>query len=269
MLYNLIILNMSLKVMLAHNYTDQDITNWWMSEKLDGIRAYWTGEKFLTRTGKAITPPQFFIDEMPKDIILDGELCAGRNKFNLTSSIVRKTKNVENYVDDWANNITYNIFDTVCDYPFERRIGILYDQITNYKFVKIVKQTKVNNKNHLDKELERIIDLDGEGLMLREPESMYERKRSKSLLKVKKFHDMEVKIIGYREGTGKYKGMLGSYECETLLGSKFNCGSGLNDNNRLDRLDIGTFITVKYFDLSVEGVPRFPIYMRVAERQQF
>ena len=260
---------MSLKVMLAHNYTDQDISNWWMSEKLDGIRAYWTGEKFLSRTGKEITPPQSFTQEMPKGIILDGELCAGRNKFNLTSSIVRKTKDVEKYVDDWTNNITYNVFDTVCDHPFERRMGILYDTIRNFKFIKIVRQTKVKNQNHLNKELDKVLDKGGEGLMLRQPESMYERKRSKSLLKVKKFHDMEVRIIGYREGTGKYKGMLGSYECETKGGSKFNCGSGLNDDDRVNRLDVGMFITVKYFELSKEGVPRFPIFMRVAERQEF
>ena len=260
---------MSLKVMLAHNYTNQNITNWWMSEKLDGIRAYWTGEKFLTRTGKEIIPPQSFIQEMPKGIVLDGELCAGRNKFNLTSSIVRKTKNVENYVDDWIDNITYNVFDTVCDHPFERRMGILHDKIINYKYIKIVEQTKVKNINHLNTELQKIINIDGEGLMLREPKSMYERKRSKSLLKVKKFHDMEVKIVGYKEGTGKYKGMLGSYECETKEGSRFNCGSGLNDNDRINRLDIGVFITVKYFELSKDGVPRFPIYLRVAERQNF
>lgn len=260
---------MSLKVMLAHNYVDQDVINWWMSEKLDGIRAYWTGEKFLTRTGKEITPPQAFVKEMPKGIILDGELCAGRNKFNLTSSIVRKTKNVEDYVNDWVDNIIYNVFDTVCDHPFERRMGILYDKIMNYKFVKIVEQTKVKDINHLNMELQRVLEINGEGLMLRKPESLYERKRSKNLLKVKKFHDMEVKIVGYKEGTGKYKGKLGSYECETKEGKKFNCGSGLNDDDRDDRLKIGVFITVKYFELSKEGVPRFPVFLRVAERQTF
>ena len=46
-------------------------------------------------------------------------------------------------------------------------------------------------------------------------------------------------------------------------GSKFNCGSGLNDEDRVNRLDVGMFITVKYFELSKEGVPRFPIFMRI------
>ena len=80
---------------------------------------------------------------------------------------------------------------------------------------------------------------------------------------------MEVRIIGYKEGTGKYKGKLGSYECETKNGKKFNCGSGLDDDMRDNRLDVGVFITVKYFELSKEGVPRFPVFLRKAERQQF
>ena len=82
---------MSIKLMLAHNYTDQNIIGWHMSEKLDGIRAYWNGECFYSRTGKEIKAPKLFINNMPKGLPLDGELCVGRGKFNETSSIVRKT----------------------------------------------------------------------------------------------------------------------------------------------------------------------------------
>ena len=77
---------MTTKLMLAHNYTDQDVIGWHMSEKLDGIRAYWDGYKFYSRTGKQITPPKAFLDEMPIGIKLDGELCVGRGEFSKTSS---------------------------------------------------------------------------------------------------------------------------------------------------------------------------------------
>ena len=259
-----------MKLMLAHNYVDQDVKEWWMSEKLDGIRAYWDGTQFFSRTEKEIKAPKAFLERMPKDICLDGELCCGRGRFNETSSIVRKTKDVEKYTDDWLNKITYNVFDTPNTSPFEVRMAELYEKVgEKYENVEIVKQTKIYKNSEVDVQLKKIIKLGGEGLMLRKYDSIYEGKRSKSLLKVKEFHDMEVRIIGYKEGTGKYKGKLGSYECETKNGKKFNCGSGLDDDMRDDRLDVGVFITVKYFELSKEGVPRFPVFLRKAERQQF
>tara|TARA_Y100000114_G_C11710672_1_gene303304 strand:+ start:248 stop:1039 length:792 start_codon:yes stop_codon:yes gene_type:complete len=263
---------MTTKLMLAHNYTDQNIIGWHMSEKLDGIRAYWDGYNFYSRTGKEIKAPKTFKEYMPIGIKLDGELCAGRGKFNETSSIVRKTKDIEKYQNDWLTKITYHVFDTIqnISWTFERRIGYLYENIGNkYKNLEIVRQTKIINKKDIDKELKRITELGGEGLMLREFGSMYEGKRSKSLLKVKEFHDMEVKIIGYKNGTGKYKGKVGSFDCINKEGHKFNCGSGLTDAERDNPPEINTFITVKYFELSKEGIPRFPVFMRVAERQEF
>jgi len=263
---------MSIKMMLAHNYVDQEIIGWHMSEKLDGIRAYWDGERFYSRTGKNITAPKAFLDRMPRDITLDGELYAGRGNFNITSSIVRKTKNIEKYTDDWLDNITYCVFDTPekSEWPFERRLAYMYEKVgTKYKNVEIVRHTIVKKEKQMYDELERVTKLDGEGLMLRKYESTYEHKRSKNLLKVKKFHDMEVKIIGYKNGTGKYKGKVGSFECVTKEGNIFNCGSGLTDVERSKPPKIGTFITVKYFELSKDGIPRFPIFMRIAERQEF
>jgi len=263
---------MATKLMLAHNYTDQDVTGWHMSEKLDGIRAYWDGYKFYSRTGKEITPPKAFVHEMPIGIKLDGELCVGRGEFSKTSSIVRKTKDVEKYTQDWMDNITYYVFDTLqnLSWPFERRMGYLYENVSNLSNkIEIVQQTKIKTKKCIDKELKKIIKLGGEGLMLREFGSIYEGKRSKTLLKVKEFHDMEVKITGYKKGTGKYKGKLGSYECITKEGHTFNCGSGLTDEDRDNKLKMGKFITVKYFELSKDGVPRFPVYLREAERQCF
>ena len=172
---------------------------------------------------------------------------------NLTkfSSIVRKTKDVEKYTNDWMNNITYYVFDTLqnLSWPFERRLGYLYENIGN-KFTNLqLYSDQDKKKDDVDKELKRILKLGGEGLMLREYGSMYEGKRSKTLLKVKEFHDMEVKIIGYKKGMGKYKGKLGSYDCETKEGKKFNCGSGLRDEDRDNKLELITFITVKYFEL--------------------
>ena len=60
------------------------------------------------------------------------------------------------------------------------------------EFAVFVEQVKCQSKKHLDGKLERILDLGGEGLMIRQPKSVYERTRSKTLLKIKKFYDAEV-----------------------------------------------------------------------------
>ena len=64
--------------------------------------------------------------------------------FNETSSIVRKTKDVEKYANDWLNKITYNVFDTPNTSPFEVRMAELYEKVgEKYENVEIVKQTKI------------------------------------------------------------------------------------------------------------------------------
>ena len=68
-----------------------NVTGWWVSEKLDGVRAIWTGTALLTRNGKRLNAPKWFTDSMP-DIRLDGELWMGRGTFDkLVSTIQRKT----------------------------------------------------------------------------------------------------------------------------------------------------------------------------------
>ena len=100
------------------------------------------------------------------------------------------------------------------------------------------------NKEHLKKNLKIITDQEGEGLMLKDPNSYYENKRTSSLLKVKVFHDAEAKIIGHIKGTGKFTRMLGAYQCEDLKTKVvFKVGSGLTDLQRKNPLKIGTIIT--------------------------
>ena len=76
-------------VLLAHKWEDgHDPTGWWMSEKLDGVRAYWDGEAFVSRLGNRFFAPDWFVEDLPADT-LDGELWVGRKLFSTTMSIVR------------------------------------------------------------------------------------------------------------------------------------------------------------------------------------
>lgn len=99
--------------------------------------------------------------------------------------------------------------------------------------------------------------------MLRKPESKYEGKRSATLLKVKKFFDVDVKVIGHQKGTGKYKDVMGALNVEDKQGVKFKVGTGFTDKERDDPPKIGAIIEVKYQERTNDGSYRFPSFKRV------
>jgi DNA ligase-1 len=115
----------------------------------------------------------------------------------------------------------------------------------------------------LMKELDGVNENEGEGLMLRDPLSMYENRRSRSLLKVKTFHDDEAEVIGFKPGTGRCEGMVGALRVRNSKGVEFEVGSGLTDELRRKPPKIGSKITYKYQEFNKDsGKPRFPIYLR-------
>jgi len=77
------------QLMLATVYeADVDVSNYWVSEKLDGVRGHWDGETLYTREGNFIDPPTWFTAGWP-DVPMDGELWIGRGSFDEVSGIVR------------------------------------------------------------------------------------------------------------------------------------------------------------------------------------
>ena len=77
-------------LLLAESWDNAaDLSGWWMSEKLDGVRAYWDGKQFMSRQGNLYHAPDWFIEGLP-DVPLDGELWLDRKKFQRTVSIVRR-----------------------------------------------------------------------------------------------------------------------------------------------------------------------------------
>jgi len=246
-------------ILLAHKWeTDHDPTGWWMSEKLDGVRAYWDGEAFVSRLGNEFYAPDWYIADLPADT-LDGELWVGRKMFPETMSIVRSgTQGVE-----WKK-VHYVVFDA----PNAK--GVFEDRIKHAEKVlkkaasphaRALEHLPCNGIDHLRSELKRVESLGGEGLMLRRPKSMYEVGRSSSLLKVKTFHDTEGRVVGHAPGTGKHKGRLGALIVELPSGTKFNVGTGFSDAERENPPKIGAVITFRYQEMTKDGVPRFPSYV--------
>ena len=229
-----------------------------MSEKLDGVRAYWNGKDALvSRGGNEFVAPPWFTSALPQGIPLDGELYCGRGQFQETISIVRS------FVPDeerWKT-IRYCVFDAPHEtYEFEQRLTLIHRHKNN--IVEPVKHVVCTGQNHLNEELTRVIALKGEGLMLRQPKSKYEPKRSNTLLKVKKAHDAEAKVIGYTAGKGKNAGKVGALKVQMANGTEFKLGSGLSDKDRDHPPAVGSIVTYTFNELTKGGVPRFPRFLR-------
>jgi DNA ligase-1 len=239
-----------------------DVTGWWLSEKLDGVRAYWDGKQFLSRLGNVFVAPEWFIAGLP-NFPLDGELWLERKQFQRTVSIVRR----KDQSDHWKQ-IRYVVFDAPeLAEPFEARMEHVHDLLRKHspEYATPHEQSRCLGTSHLQDELARIEALGGEGLMLRQPESKYVVGRSSSLLKVKRFHDAEARVIGHQKGAGRHKGRLGALLVQLPDGTEFSVGTGFSDKQREAPPEIGSQITFRYQELSDAGVPRFPSYVGVRQ----
>ena len=245
-------------LILAHTWKDnKDITGWWISEKLDGLRAYWDGEVMWSRNGNLYYAPDWFTANFPKEP-LDGELWIARKSFQLTVSVVRKR-----YPHIGWSNVIYRVFDAPNQHiPFEQR-QIFLNSIIQTKYIHIVEQTMCKGVSHLKEELNKVEALGGEGLMLRQPRSFYEVGRSHTLLKVKSFKEAKAVVIDYEEGKGKHKGRLGALIVREVgeINKVFKVGTGLTDKERNNPPSIGSIIRFRYQELSSGGVPRFPSFI--------
>ncbi|MCK6591983.1 MAG: DNA ligase [Polyangiaceae bacterium] len=250
-------------ILLANPWdNDQDLTGWWMSEKLDGVRAYWDGKAFLSRLGNRYYAPDWFTKNLP-DFPLDGELWGGRKKFQRTVSIVRR----QDQSDLWKE-IAFLVFDAPArDEPFEDRLELCRRALDERRpdYAKFHEHQACKGLGHLREELARVEALGGEGLMLRKPGSRYEVGRSSTLLKVKSFFDAEALVVDHLPGTGKHEGRLGALLTELADGTRFSIGTGFSDKERKSPPKLGSVVTFRYQELSDGGVPRFPSYVGVRD----
>ncbi len=249
-------------LLLAHVWDrDTDLTGWWMSEKLDGVRAYWDGARFISRLGNPFVAPDWFIESLPRDLPLDGELFAGRKRFQRTVGIVRR----QDRSDAWRE-LAYVVFDAPrIVAPFEDRMRAVEDAMRacDAAHLRAHAHARCEGTAHLRAELARVEAQGGEGLMLRQPGSHYEIGRSTTLLKVKTFKDAEARVVGHVAGAGRHVGRVGALACELPDGTRFSVGTGLSDDERRDPPPVGAVITFRYQELSDDGVPRFPSYVGV------
>ncbi len=244
--------------MLAKNWAGSDPAGWWMSEKLDGIRALWDGSTLTTRASHPISAPSWFVEALPAGVCLDGELWIGRRDFQKVTSVYRTPDNPE-----WVR-VRYAVFDApAMPGGFEDRQRALRALIHgNGGPVFVLDQRRCDGREDLHAALAAVVRAGGEGLMLREPGSLYEPKRSSTLLKVKTAHDDEATVIGYEPGTGRNSLTIGALIARLTDGTVFNISSGLADAIRHNPPPIGSVVTFRHHGYTDAGVPRFPSFLR-------
>lgn len=261
------------KPMLANKWEDRmdKITYPVYSQpKLDGIRCIVRSDGMWTRTGKPIiSAPHIFealkpMLEKNPDLIFDGELYTDKyaNDFNAIVSLVKKTKPTAQDLKGSAKVIEYHIYDLPShDDTFLERNRMLTG-IQLPKCCKLVRTDFCQTENHVNALYEMYVEEGYEGQMIRLNEK-YENKRSNSLLKHKSFIDEEYEIVGVEEGGGNLTGMVGALIFESKQGDTFtasvNGGWDFLKELWKDRKSlVGKEATIKYFNITPDGKPRFP-----------
>lgn len=250
-----------MKVLLAKKFdaAKHNVDGWLASEKLDGMRAFWTGSKLLSRNGKRITAPDWFTESLPQDAKLDGELFISRGQFQKTVSVCRKQVPVNS---EWRQ-VKFMAFDllTSGSPTFHQRYALLKRRKLP-RHVRVVEHQETSTAD-VPALLQQYEALGAEGVMLRDPASQYERKRSSTLLKVKSFLDADATVIGHQPGTGKHRGRLGALLCVLRDQTKFRIGTGFTDQQRENPPAVGERVSFSFFELTDAGVPRFPSFLGV------
>lgn len=248
-------------ILLAEVYRGQvDVTRYLVSEKLDGVRAVWDGERLVFRSGRPIHAPDWFIEALPKKA-LDGELWMGRGSFERVSGIVRR----EVPDDEEWRQVRYMIFELPgVEGTFRERAAAIRALVseTNVPWLGAIEQLPVVDRDELQQRFKRVLAAGGEGLVLHLADARYLTGRSDVLLKMKPWADAEGVVIAHQPGKGKYAGVLGALKLRLADGRELLLGSGFTDQQRREPPAVGATVTFRYRDLTRKGLPRFATFLR-------
>jgi DNA ligase-1 len=249
-------------LLLAHEADDgQDPTGYLVSEKFDGVRAFWDGERLRFRGGGVVAAPATFLAGLPAGQPLDGELWLGRGCFDALSAIVRRE---QPQAGEW-DRVHYLVFELPGgEGGFAQRVKRLYALAANAPARRwtVVDHSTVAGAVALRARLQAVVADGGEGLMLHRADAAYRTGRSEVLLKLKPVRDAEAVVIGYTPGRGKFEGQTGALRVRDDAGREFLVGSGLNEALRRDPPPVGAVVTYSWRGETATGLPRFPTLLR-------
>ena len=240
-----------------------DPAGYWVSEKLDGVRACWDGAVLRFRSGRPISVPDWFVAALPPRP-LDGELWIGRGRFEQVSGVVRRET-----ADDAAWRVVrYMLFDLPGDPDdFSRRVERMAHivETADVPWLQAVPQRRLADRAALKRTFDEVVAGGGEGLMLHRADAHWVAGRSDALLKMTPWLDAEATVVGHVPGRGRQRGRLGALQVRMPDGRQFRLGSGFSDAQRASPPAIGSEVTYRYRELTAQGVPRFPVFLRVRD----
>ncbi len=253
------------RAMLATPWpTQADPAPYWVSEKLDGVRALWDGQTLRFRSGRTLLAPAWFTAQWPAQA-LDGELWMGHQTFDRVSAAVRRSLPDET---EWRS-LRYMVFDAPDRTSnFTERLAHIQRLLGPSEpgrlgaWVQSVAQFRVADAAELTQHLSRVLGAGGEGLVLHHADALWQAGRSETLRKFKSVQDEEARVVAHLPGKGRLQGRLGALLVEMPSGQRFALGSGLTDADREKPPRVGAWVSYRYRDRTPSGLPRFATYWR-------
>ena len=242
--------------------------------KLDGVRcmAFWEGDsvKLMSRGGKYWECSDHISEQLegvlPKGWVLDGELYLHGATFQEITKLVKKLRSesvsIEYHVYDVPRTDEYN--EGEWDLHRMEALADFRNSIEGLENITVTDTYQANSENEVYELQSLFLEQGYEGAIVREADGVYRfGYRSNKLLKVKNFMDEEYKIVNFTTGVGKFDGCI-VWICETESGEQFKVVPQGTMEERQEAYEtasnhIGEMLKVKFFELTDDGIPRFPV----------
>ena len=269
-------------------YPVKNGTEFWLTEKLNGVRATFDNGQLIARSGIPFTGLEHIVRDVNfvsvAGFVLDGELVL-KDKGELSDNeAFRIVTGILNSDSENKTRVCFRIFDAIpqndfysshptTKYSVRRTILTELEKAFEKNCVKNAEVVPIlyhgTDIKMIDKFLDKMVEEDKEGCMLNK-DVPYRRKRHKGILKIKRFYTMDLPIIRCEEGAGRLQGTLGALVLN-YKGNEVKVGSGFSDEQRKGFWEhseelIGTICEVKYKEISSDKHTRlkslqFPVFV--------